>query len=351
MEKKYENCISLGWFCGTATSMGRCGLRSHSGPFDWYFSDFESVLKMLETDFSDFMKKENLVVDKDDCKVFRDIKYGFCYNHDIEYDFEAEYPQIYRKYMRRVERFLCDVQKPTCFIRAVRSVEEIQFIEKNESYIHNIVKKGNSDNEIIFLLLKNMRELSSNSNFLWFRLGITEYSGQIYEMRTMFESSDSFSKYCRENILSEKVMKRNVNFEREHLYIGNRYTIFINKLIKENCDIIPILKEYYSDIEEKGVYCWGMGKYGAPIVRYLLKNRISVNGIIDNDTDKIGTFCDNIPVITFSEVVRDSPNIFISVRSEQSVNEIMRQIANRYSNIKVYTIADLLKHPMVLKLL
>lgn len=351
LEKKYENCISLGWFCGTASSMEQYGLRSHSGPFDWYFSDFESVLKMIETDFSDFMKKENLVVDQDNSKVFHDIKYGFCCNHDISGDFETEYPQIYRKYMRRVERFLCDVHKPTCFIRAVRSEEEIQYIEENQNYIHRVIKNGNSGNEIVFLLLKDMRELSSNSNFLWFRLGVTEYIGKPYEMRTMFESSDSFSKFCRENILSDEVIKRNIEFDREHSYINYRYTILVNKLIEESCDIIPVLKEYYLDLEESGVYLWGMGTYGVPMVQYLLKNRINVNGIIDNDTDKIGTFCYNIPVIAFSEVVQDSPNIFISVRSEQSVDEIMRQIATRYPNIKVYKIADLLKHPMVLNML
>ena len=80
---KFENCISLGWFCGTASSMSRYGLRSHSGPFDWFFSDFDSVLKVIETDFSDFMKKENLVPDKNNNKIFYDTKYRFSCNHYI----------------------------------------------------------------------------------------------------------------------------------------------------------------------------------------------------------------------------------------------------------------------------
>lgn len=42
--------------------MAKLGLRSHSGPFDWYYSDYWAVLKQMENDFSDFYderKSEN----------------------------------------------------------------------------------------------------------------------------------------------------------------------------------------------------------------------------------------------------------------------------------------------------
>lgn len=50
----FENFISLGWFCGTAASMSKYGLRSWFGPFDWYFSNFPGVLSCMENDFIDF---------------------------------------------------------------------------------------------------------------------------------------------------------------------------------------------------------------------------------------------------------------------------------------------------------
>lgn len=31
---QYDNCISLGWFCGTASSLSKLGLRNFSEPFD-----------------------------------------------------------------------------------------------------------------------------------------------------------------------------------------------------------------------------------------------------------------------------------------------------------------------------
>lgn len=114
----YKYCVSLGWFCGTASSLSRLGLRSTSGPFDWYFSDFASVIQVIHTHFSDFLLKENLMLESDE--VFTDKKYGFVYPHDLQSDLEKEYDAIYEKYKRRSERFLEMIKSPTLFFRAVR---------------------------------------------------------------------------------------------------------------------------------------------------------------------------------------------------------------------------------------
>ena len=57
----FEKFISLGWYCGTAAAMSKLGIRSFSGPFDWYQSDFSGVLNCLDNDFDDFLEKKNLV--------------------------------------------------------------------------------------------------------------------------------------------------------------------------------------------------------------------------------------------------------------------------------------------------
>ena len=69
---KYSNCISLGGNCSVACSLSKLGLRNASGPFDWYVSDFSSVLAQIENEFQDFMKRENLEIDIDNPKIFRD---------------------------------------------------------------------------------------------------------------------------------------------------------------------------------------------------------------------------------------------------------------------------------------
>lgn len=251
--KRYDNCISLGWFCGTASSMSRYGLRSHSGPFDWYYSKLDSVLKVMETDFQDFMKKENLLIDSKDYRVFHDIKYGFRFNHDVQNDFEIEYSMIYRKYMRRAEYFMASVQQPTCFIRTVRSEEEIKFIEENKDYIYKVIKRSNSNNEIIFLILRYMRELPNS--YIWFRLNIEQYVGRTYEMRHMFDSSEDFSEYCKKHILSDRNMKRNLKYDR----IYYKELEFMRKLSEADFDIGSIFKEFYPDIDEGGGISMGSG--------------------------------------------------------------------------------------------
>ena len=51
--------VSLGWFCGTAASMSKYGLRSGAGPVDWCFTELEELIHLIDTDFEHFMEKEN----------------------------------------------------------------------------------------------------------------------------------------------------------------------------------------------------------------------------------------------------------------------------------------------------
>ncbi|MCM1024839.1 MAG: papain-like cysteine peptidase [Roseburia sp.] len=83
--------------------MSKLGLRNFSGPFDWFLSDFDSVINQIDKEFIDFMKKENLEIIDNNPKAFRNIKYNFYCNHDIKENFETEYIDIYNKYIRRAK--------------------------------------------------------------------------------------------------------------------------------------------------------------------------------------------------------------------------------------------------------
>lgn len=350
MNKRFECCISLGWFCGTASSMGKCGLRSHSGPFDWYFSDLEPVLKTIETEFCDFMKRENLVVDHADQSVFIDTKYGFHCNHDITYDFDTEYPSIYQKYMRRAERFLRDTKYPTCFIRAVRSEEELQFIEGNEEYILKTIRKRNPENEIIFLLLKDMKSLPCNCIFQWFRLGIASYAGYPYDMRMMFESSKKFLGFCSKKILSEEAIACNKRFDRGRLDMGEKIGFLIERLGRGIGGIELVLKEYWKTID-CGIYLWGAGKYGKVVLRFMLDKGIKIKGVIDSDSGKIGTLCYGIQVGHFDNEIKNDAFILITIGSPVSENEVKRQLAGKISDSHILGLTDLVMHPVILDLI
>lgn len=334
-DTQYENCISLGWFCGVASSMSLYGLRSHSGPFDWYFSDLDSVLKVMENDFSDFMSKENLSVIPDDPLRFYDKKYGFVYIHDIQHNFEIEYKKIFQKYIHRIERFRQDIKLPTCFIRAVRSEQEVLYIQKHHDYIYDVIKKGNADNQLIFLLLNTMSELSDN--FLWFRLNMENYVGKAYEMRTMFASSKEFSEYCKQNILSETIIKQNKEFDKNNLKTDVKIEMLMYHL--DDFNIIPLFQKIYPDIEQ-GIYLFGAGTYGKLLFSYLIKNKIFVKGIIDNNKNNI-EISGGIPIISFSQIIYDYQNICITVAANDNVREIEKQILAQHPHTKILKLHDI----------
>lgn len=58
----YDHIVSLGWYCGIASSMAKNGFRENSGPFDWMFSSLEGVLHFLESSFEDFLDWNHLEI-------------------------------------------------------------------------------------------------------------------------------------------------------------------------------------------------------------------------------------------------------------------------------------------------
>lgn len=234
----FDYFISLGWFCGTAASLSKYGFRSGSDPFDWYVSDLKSILHFMETDFSDFLFRENLEEVPDKPREFKDTKYNLVFNHDIKQDFNAEYVDIYKKYMRRVERFRTKIQSPSCFIRAVRDENELQYIADNQNYINQIIKKSNGFNEIVFLIpqwIKIQKELS----FLSFVLKIESYGdGTKEELRGIFDNNDDIIEFLQNNIAVSSVTS-NLNWDRKLEFekmgkasdiLKHRYSIAISLL-------------------------------------------------------------------------------------------------------------------------
>jgi len=152
----FDNYISLGYYCGVAASMSKIGVRSVSGPFDWYISsEFKGVMNCLENDFAEFLIKDNIEVTCAGMALV-DTKYSFHLGHEIKVSFEEEYKSIYAKYMRRINRFREQIRQKTCFIRAVYNVDELRYIQENQQYINDIIKRSNEDNEIVYVINKNI---------------------------------------------------------------------------------------------------------------------------------------------------------------------------------------------------
>jgi len=133
----FDNYISLGSACHVAASMEKLGIRSFSGPFDWYVSSFKGVLECLENDFKDFLCRDNLQI-LDNPTYFKDLKYDFTFSHEITTSLDDEYDLVCEKYKRRIENFKRRIQERTCFLRAI-SPNEVDYVKNNSAYIQNLI--------------------------------------------------------------------------------------------------------------------------------------------------------------------------------------------------------------------
>jgi hypothetical protein len=317
---QYDNCVSLGWFCGTASSLSKLGLRSQSGPFDWYFSHYGAVLNQIENDFQDFMVKDNLEIVDGDTKKFRDIKYGFHYIHDVKEDFESEYELIRNKYFRRVERFRQTIKQPTVFFRCIRDSEEVEYINHNWEYAENLLKKFNEKNHIIYVYRSNLKNLTDKVQS--YRLNINQYIGCTYEMRHLFDSSDELLDICSRLISTEK-MQKNIEYDNK-TNAQKAVAAYINKAIEENIDgIDDVILSSLESSKNEGIYLWGAGTNGRALAKYLGERNVKINGMIDNNISIVKD--EEFNAISF-ENVSDGAKIFITVVKKESNDDIIKQV-------------------------
>jgi hypothetical protein len=327
--------VSLGWFCGTASSLSKLGLRSQSGPFDWYFSHYWAVLNQIENDFQDFMVKDNLEIQEDNDKVFKDTKYGFICNHDIQDNFENEYELIRNKYLRRVKRFRETIKQPTVFFRCIRDNEEVEYINHNWEYAEKLLKRFNEKNHIIYVYHSGLHNLTDRVQS--YCLGINQYIGKTYEMRHMFDTSDDLLNICTCLISIEK-MQNNIEFDNK-TNANKAVAAYINKCIEENIDGLDnAILSSLGVSKNDGIYIWGAGKYGRALVKYLGERNIKIKGIIDN---KILTKEDESYNIIPFEKVDDMAKIYIAVSNKEANEDIVKQVMSRHNRIVIVRFQDL----------
>jgi hypothetical protein len=60
-ETKQKTIFSLGFRCSSASIIKELGLKFESYPFDWLVSRLHVIRHCIETDFAEFMNKENYV--------------------------------------------------------------------------------------------------------------------------------------------------------------------------------------------------------------------------------------------------------------------------------------------------
>jgi len=128
--KKHKIFISLGMNCGCARNFERRNLSEAFFPFDWNITEPDSIYRILENDFKDFLKQENLVIKPGNPRMYHVI--DTVYNIKIVHDFTKkgtalhDYEHVKDKYYRRIARFYhaLTLKKPVYFFRAVITKQE-----------------------------------------------------------------------------------------------------------------------------------------------------------------------------------------------------------------------------------
>lgn len=287
----FDNFISLGWFCGMTASLAKCGFRNGSYPFDWYFSDFKSILHFIDTDFSDFMVRKNLRKVTDNPFTFEDIKYNLRFNHDIKADFDQEYPDIYEKYLRRINRFRSAVQNPSCFLRALKDEDELQYITDNQDDIRRIIRKSNSSNEIVFLIPQWIKT-KENLSFPSFILNIEAYRGDRKSLRSMLDKNNDVIEFLQSNITVPDIAS-NLAWDRESELkpnkLNSRYNIAMKLLNNDlNLSLIP-----------QNIVIYGAGNIGKAFFNKC-KNICTIECFIDQNSNK--DRYKGIPVLSLNRI-------------------------------------------------
>lgn len=293
-KKKFEQFVSLGYSCPVAASMGKYGLRSWSGVFDWLVteSSFEKVLYYMENDFTDFLIREDLELYTDNPTYFRDKKSGFYFVHD-GFLLEEEFDKLQEKFHRRINRFIDETSKPTCFFRYVNSCAEVQYIMENEKYINQVIKKKNQKNEIWFLF--SQEKEVAGFPFTYFKIK-APYSGKNRsELRGLFDENQDFLEKCAECIESKKLLqnllfesnkeKRIENTIKNELVIEKRYQLAMQMHFTE----------WPSIALPNNLRIFGAGNIGKIFLKYI-KNRCDVDSFIDSNADTYGTYIDGIRI-------------------------------------------------------
>ena len=314
----FENVISLGWSCSTAASMAKNGFRRTSGPFDWYLSDLEPVIRMIETEFVGFLNREDLVLASSNPKHFRDTRNGFVFPHEIESDLDSDYPEIVDKYNRRIARFLEQIKSPTIFLRAVRSEEEMTYISENHTCVERVVRKYNPDNLIVYLLPVKMGKISAPVK--QFSLNIDTYLFDPGLVRDTFDGSPDLLKFLGESLRPEQV-RSNKSFD-THMNEASASAIY-NMIINDDPEVARGMRKLFDLKGTEGISLWGAGHHGAAMCAYLEKHGVDIDGLIDSTRG--GSECCGHKVITPEEIT-GIDRIFVSIADRRAVSDVRKQL-------------------------
>ena len=109
----------------------------------------------------------------------------------------------------------------------------------------------------------------------------------------------------------------------EEKYLGIDKLKAISSVKEINDGILSLMPVTKTEIKEKGVYIFGVGKLGQRIFEFLSSRGILINGFVDNNSEKQKTKFNNLPVYATNSI---DINSIIYIASATYYNPIYKQL-------------------------
>ena len=308
----FHNFVSLGPYCATAASMAKYGLRSWSGPFDWLITrSLKWILYFMDNDFEGFLEKGNLECLEDDPRTFKDRESGFCYIHDKEYSFEDQYDDLYRKYQRKIGRFLVETLKPTCYLRWIENLDEVEYVNKNYDYISSVIKKKNCRSEIVFVV-RNDLGLTDSVLFRNYIMPELNLGTSRENLRGLFDNAGEFLEYCALNYSAESLIK-NIMFDRkqeDQIQQSRIQNLEASKIAVQRYYLLAQLLEDCLDFAllPSRIVIYGAGNVGR-LFSKKVQGKCDIVGFVDKA--KAGQEIDGVLISSLDEIECDENVVYI----------------------------------------
>lgn len=336
----FDYFVSLGPTCPIASSMSKYGLRTFSGPFDWLVTeDFSWVLRFIESNFDGFLHRKNLErysekqEQKQKQKQFVDKSCGFIFLHEAE-DFEYDFSALKRKYSRRINRFIELSSKKICYLRFVVNQQELEYIKNNKHYIQSIIKKNNTESEIVFLIKNDLLIPDGFPFRCYYAPGVYSYDSR-HLLRSWFDGATDFLEFCGHNYSGISMLKNiALDHEKEDRIheiheLNNRRYITLTTLLEY---------DFAKAVLPERIIIYGAGVLGQNLYTKIY-NFTKVDCFIDRD--KGGAEFQGVPIISLSDF-RNSYGATIVVSTAYDFELIKTKIFEDIGETPIISIDEIL---------
>lgn len=330
----FDYFIPLGSACAVAASMSKNGLRSCSGPFDWLVtSDFSWVLYHIDTDFKDFLLRENVEPNRNfpDSNRFFDKQSDIQFLHEEE-SYIYEWDKLKSKYDRRIARFLDISKSKVCYLRSMRNVADVHYIETHADYIRRVIGKHNPDSEMVFLCDDDL-PVPENFPFRYYKMKNKFSTACRYAMRSYFDGAYDFLDFCGENYSGTHLIRNfaiDIDKELPHAKLIERRYKTLTTLLAHDFQ-----KDTFSD----SVIIYGAGVIGIELYQRI-KNYTKVKCFVDQK--KAGEEFDHIKIIS-AEEIQYEPGTKIIVSAAYDFENIKKVLCSMYEEEAVISLDDILR--------